>query len=330
MKLRVTLLIAVIALVTVSCVPMKKYKAAVATNDSLRHKNDSLGYRLDSLVRKLREQTLLVEKSSSIIRQLQLDTSALSSSKKLLRKQYDDLIEKMEGMQKSNQRILSSSADENLKLLNEMNAMREDLAAKERKLKYLDSAYAKINITLEQRTKRLIELESLVNRKDSVLKGLNNALTGALSAFINKDGLSINNKNGVIYVSMEEKLLFKTGSTSVDPKGQDALKKLAKVLEAQTDINILVEGHTDNAAVLDGSIYKDNWDLSVLRATAVVRIMQANSKIDPKRIIASGRSEYLPLEANTSKEGKAKNRRTEIILSPKLDELYKLLEAAKK
>jgi chemotaxis protein MotB len=127
-------------------------------------------------------------------------------------------------------------------------------------------------------------------------------------------------------VSLEEKLLFPSGSIVVDPKGAMALKKLAEVLEKNPEISITIEGHTDDVPVIPGSSFRDNWDLSVLRATSVVRILLEGTTIDPKRLTASGRGEFFPVDPSKTAEARQKNRRTEIILSPKLEVLYKLIE----
>jgi len=140
-------------------------------------------------------------------------------------------------------------------------------------------------------------------------------------------GLAVEMKNGKVYVSLDEQLLFKSGSTNVDPKGVSAIKKLAEVLAVNPDINIMVEGHTDDVPYISSSTVKDNWDLSVKRATAIVRILMSNTKIDGNRIIAAGRSKYHPVINSKAPDARKKNRRTEIILTPKLDELFKILEA---
>jgi chemotaxis protein MotB len=133
-------------------------------------------------------------------------------------------------------------------------------------------------------------------------------------------------KDGKVYVSLEEKLLFASGKWDVSPEGTAALKDVAKVLEKNPDINVLIEGHTDNVPLTGQNQVKDNWDLSAMRATSIVKILLANSKINPKRLVASGRGEYLPLLPNTTSANKAGNRRTEIILTPKLDELLQVIE----
>ena len=153
------------------------------------------------------------------------------------------------------------------------------------------------------------------------MKALKDRVSAALTGFEGK-GLTVEQRNGRIYVSMENKLLFPSGSAIVDAKGKEALTKLAKAIENEKDLSILVEGHTDTDKIQGGSTYKDNWDLSVMRATSVVRILQESSAIDPTRITAAGRGEYIPLDA----ADKAKNRRIEVILSPDLQELYKLVK----
>ena len=318
-----------------SCVPMKKFKEEQKKNEDLTKENTLLKSQNDSLRGQIDDLKLAIEQKEKQIRQLAQDTTALNSSLAKVREQYNDVYNSYEKLQRNNERLLANNSQENLRLINELRTAQNDLAAREKSLADLQKALTtkqtsldQLNTLLQDRQKRLTELESVVYKQDSILTSLKNSLNSALSGFT-KDGLSINIKNGVIYVSMEEKLLFKTGSTAVDNKGQDAIRKLGKVLESQPDINILIEGHTDTAPVLEGSSYKDNWDLSVLRSTAVIRILKENSKIDPKRLIASGRAEFLPLDPANTKDAKTKNRRTEIILSPKLDELYKLLDAKK-
>lgn len=177
---------------------------------------------------------------------------------------------------------------------------------------------------LSEREKALAEMQVVIARQDSITKRLNDILRNALLGF-NSDELSVEIKNGKVYVSMSDKLLFKSGSSAVEAKGQEALKLLGGVLDKNTDIDILVEGHTDNVPIKT-NIYKDNWDLSVARATSIVRNLATDYKISPTRMTASGRGEFFPKAGNDTPDGRAKNRRTEIILSPKLDEIMKLLQ----
>ena len=223
-------------------------------------------------------------------------SNILSTSYKDLQNKYNDL---------TNQSL--SQTD---KLSKALAAKSEDLDAKEK--------------LLSEREKTLHEMIQVIAKQDSITRNLNNILRNALLGF-NSDELSVEIKDGKVYVSMSDKLLFQSGSSAVEDKGKDALKLLAGVLDKNSDIDILIEGHTDNVPIKT-SVYKDNWDLSVARATSIVRILTNDYKIVPTRLTASGKGEFFPKADNVSPEGRAKNRRTEIILSPKLDELMKLLK----
>jgi chemotaxis protein MotB len=177
---------------------------------------------------------------------------------------------------------------------------------------------------LAEREKALNELRQVIARQDSITKRLNDVLRNALLGF-NSDELSVEIKNGKVYVSMSDKLLFKSGSAAVEAKGKEAIKLLAGVLEKNQDIDILIEGHTDNVPIKT-AVYRDNWDLSVARATSIVRILTDEYKITPTRLTASGKGEFWPRATNETPEGRASNRRTEIILSPKLEEIMQLLK----
>jgi chemotaxis protein MotB len=176
---------------------------------------------------------------------------------------------------------------------------------------------------LSEREKSINEMMQVIARQDSITKRLNAVLRSALLGF-NSDELSVEVRNGKVYVSMSDKLLFKSGSSAVEAKGKEALKLLGGVLDKNPDIDILVEGHTDNVPIKT-SVYKDNWDLSVARATSIVRILVTDYRIAPTRMTASGKGEFFPKATNDTPEGRAINRRTEIILSPKLNEIMQLL-----
>jgi len=231
------------------------------------------------------------------------DNLATETSKNRdLSAQYKDLQDKYNT-------LINQSLSQTDKLSKALAAKSEDLDAKEK--------------LLSDREKTLDEMRKIITKQDSITNRLNSILRNALLGF-NSDELSVEIKNGKVYVSMSDKLLFKSGSSAVEDKGKDALKLLADVLDKNTDIDILVEGHTDNVPIKT-SVYKDNWDLSVARATSIVRILTNDYKIVPTRLTASGKGEFFPKADNETVEGRAKNRRTEIILSPKLDELMKLL-----
>lgn len=199
-----------------------------------------------------------------------------------------------------------------------VNALQTDLKSREEKVSQLQK-------DLNSREIRVEELESVLNKKDSMVKALKNSISDALGNFKDK-GLTVNVKNGKVYVSMDEKLLFESGKYVINATGKQALMQLATALNSQKDVNVLVEGHTDTIPYKSTTIIKDNWDLSVLRATEVTRILNKEGKMDAKRLTAAGRGETQPIATNSTPEGRAKNRRTEIILTPKLDELFKVLE----
>ena len=176
---------------------------------------------------------------------------------------------------------------------------------------------------LQKQQQRLQQLQALMAQQKNQSDQLKNKMAEALKGFSTND-LSVIQKNGKVYVSLSENLLFPSGSAVVNPKGVDALAKLAAVLNLDADVAVNIEGHTDSIPIRGK--YKDNWDLSTARANSIVRILADNYRVDPARVIASGHSFYDPLESNSTPDGRAKNRRTEIILSPKLEEMYKLLE----
>jgi chemotaxis protein MotB len=177
---------------------------------------------------------------------------------------------------------------------------------------------------LQERERALNELQQVIARQDSVTRRLNDILRNALLGF-QSDELSVEIINGKVYVSMSDKLLFKSGSAAVEAKGKEAIRVLADVLDKNRDIDILIEGHTDSIPIRT-AVYRDNWDLSVARATSIVRILTSDFKIAPTRVTASGKGEFSPRASNDTPEGRASNRRTEIILSPKLEEIMQLLK----
>ncbi|WP_316737683.1 flagellar motor protein MotB [Pedobacter aquatilis] len=187
------------------------------------------------------------------------------------------------------------------------------------------SEISKLSGDLAAREKRLKEVEEVLRKRDEATNQLKEKLQQALLGFT-KSGLTVEIKNGKVYVSLTDKLLFPSGSIIIDEKGKQALTELAKVLKQQPEINISVEGHTDNQKVNNLGQIKDNWDLSVLRSTSVVRYLTENEKVESARMTATGKGEFQPLGANTSADARSKNRRIEIVLSPKLDELYNLIK----
>ncbi|MBS1438712.1 MAG: OmpA family protein [Alistipes sp.] len=183
-------------------------------------------------------------------------------------------------------------------------------------------------MALNERSRRVNELEAMLRSREEAINAIRRKVTDALTGFDGK-GLSISIKNGNVYVSMDDKLLFRSGSFEIDPNGARAVHDLATVLAQNPDINVMVEGHTDDVPYRPNGQLRDNLDLSAKRATTVVRLLLENKGIAPSRIIAAGRGESLPVASGKTSEARAKNRRTEIILTPKLDELMQLMQEQK-
>lgn len=233
--------------------------------------------------------------------------SYLTSVKTLMmekNREITRLENELKDLQKRYENLKENSTEGALSMIEKLEALQKDIAEREAKL-------AEVKAKLEERERIVQQLRETVQK--------------ALLGFEGSD-LSISVKDGKVYVSLSNKLLFAVGSTSIDKKGQEALIELAKVLQHQPDINILVEGHTDDQAIRKGGRFEDNWDLSVLRATEVVRYLTEDGGVNPKQVIASGRSFYFPIDDADTDEARAKNRRTEIILTPKLEKLFNIIE----
>jgi len=207
--------------------------------------------------------------------------------------------------------LLKSFTDQNLSKSAEITALMNTLEARQKEL--------------EEKEAHLEELQNILAQKDAEVKALKDKVANALKGF-EDHGLTVYEKNGKVYVSLDEKLLFASGSWEIDTRGREALRELGKVLASESNINVLIEGHTDNVPFRGTGNVRDNWDLSVMRATSVVKELLKNPEIDPQRITAAGRSEYLPIDTDDTREARAKNRRTEIILTPNLDELFRIIE----
>ena len=178
---------------------------------------------------------------------------------------------------------------------------------------------------MNERECTINELQQMINAQNEKVRKLLSSVKDALLGF-SSDELTVREKDGKVYVAMSDKLLFQSGSARLDKRGEEALGKLAEVLNKQTDIDVFIEGHTDNKPI-NTVQFKDNWDLSVIRATSVVRILIKNYNVNPLQIQPSGRGEYMPVDDNETAEGRSKNRRTEIIMAPKLDKLFQMLQS---
>ncbi|MBE2247224.1 MAG: OmpA family protein [Candidatus Competibacteraceae bacterium] len=310
---------ALIVIFFTSCVTSKRYNELDALKNKLIHENDSMRAQCLSLEGALAdasaENVLLRNQRAGLIE----DTTQMGTRMRYLTGKNKELNELNVLLEKNYKNLLAGSETETKRILSELRDAQAALQKREDELNMIQH-------TLEEKSRRLEELERKLAEKDAQVQLLKNKVMEALKGF--KDsGLTVEVKNGKVYVSMSEKLLFASGSTEVDQKGKDALRELAKVLEKEPDINVMIEGHTDNVPLRGTGCNKDNWDLSVTRATAVTRILLASARIEPSRITASGRGEFMPLVNNDTPDNKARNRRTEIILTPKLDELFKIIES---
>ncbi len=322
--------IIVVALLT-ACVParlMDETKAKLSTCEAESAEAKKQNQDCQSKLTELKEQ---FTKDQKAIDGLKRDTSIIGSNYRNLTSKYDKLNLLNEQLMNRLDKLLAGSEKDNAKLSGDLQMTQEQLLKKQDELKLLEAKLIiqkkeldELAAQLKAREARINELEAILKQKDAAANDLKKKLQDALLGFEGK-GLTITQKNGKIYVSMDESLLFASGKTNVQPKGVEALKSVAKVLEQNAEINVMVEGHTDDVPMNGAGEIKDNWDLSVMRATSVTKIMLGAAKIDAKRITSAGRGEYFPLDTAKTPEARKKNRRTEIILTPKLDELLKVL-----
>lgn len=323
---KTSILLLAIALSTSSCVSKKVYadlenkfaelkkerNALADENEQLRNAKTQLETEKNSLAASL-------DKLKSDYDDLKLERDKLASQYAATSNNLKTLQNSYAALEKNSDEALKANMDKNRELLAQLEAKEKALAAEKERLN-------KLSADLKDRSDRVAELEKLIAAKEASMKKLKETLSKSLKAFEGK-GLTIQQKDGKIYVSMENKLLFESGSWTVGAEGKKAVDLVGKVLGDNPDIAVLIEGHTDNDKITGaiGGGVENNWDLSTKRATAIVNILATNPKINKTNLTAAGRGEYSPLMSNESPEGKAKNRRIEIILTPKLDELEKAL-----
>ncbi|MGL6021861.1 MAG: OmpA/MotB family protein [Chitinophagaceae bacterium] len=269
----------------------KKFKKSTLQRDSLY-----------TLVQRLKKDTA---QQANSVRDFISKNAAINNQYQILQANYDDL--------------MKTSMDKATQLNNAVNQKNKELLEREKKI-------VEIVSTLQEREKKVSNLENQLRKQDSFANAINNALKQALLSFASDD-LNLEVKNGKVYVSLFDKLLFKSGSATVEKGGIKAVKKLAAVLLANPNIDILVEGHTDNIPIKT-SKYADNWDLSAARAINIVRLLQSYN-VDPKIVKAAAHAEFAPISSNTTLKGRAKNRRTEIIVTPNLGKLFNIINSGK-
>jgi chemotaxis protein MotB len=309
-----------------SCVTARRYDAmaakATAAEDAKVAAEEKMALmeedrkKLDARLRELTDETSKLKADSARMGELYRRNKTL----------LDDLFDKYDRLDKTYNQLLSNSASEAGSLSKNLSEKEKQLLALEQNLLANKAQVDKLSTDLQSREQRVKELEQILKDKDKAANDLKNRVSNALLSFKDSD-LTVDIRNGKVYVSLSEKLLFKSGSYAVDPKGAEALKKVANVLKTQPDISVMVEGHTDDVPIAKGNgCVDDNWDLSALRATSIVNILSAEG-VTPNKLIAAGRGEFMPIAVGKTPEIRQKNRRTEIILTPKLDELFQILEA---
>ena len=309
-----------------SCVASRKY-------DELQARQTATQQSKDDLEKRQRQAIAELQKANDELAQLRLDKKRLvndsTQTGNILRKTqslYGELNDSYDKLLKNSDRAMANKSADYDKVAKDLARREAELGELDVNLKKSRTQIDQLNTDLKTREAKLAELQQALAAKDKAVNDLRAKVNNALLGFKSND-LKVELRNGKVYVSLSEQLLFKSGSTKVDPKGQDALKKLAQVLQEQPDVNVVVEGHTDNVPITRGTAgMQDNWDLSVLRATEIARLLTV-SGVGPQRVTASGRSQYLPVAPNDNATDKALNRRTEIILTPKLNELFQILDS---
>lgn len=315
--LKKILTVIVLIVFITSCVSPKVYKELEGKYNNLKKENRDLVEENDVLLKaktaaenELKQLQKNYETTLAQRNKLQSDYDAIKSN-------YDNLQASYKALEENSSSAIAENSRKNRELLAQLEAKEQALAAENNRLNKLKSE-------LEAGSQRIAELESVIAAKDEALTNLKDAISRALTDFEGK-GLTIEQRDGKVYVSLENKLLFSSGSWTVGTEGRTAVQQLGNVLAQNPDIAVLIEGHTDNVPYGGSGQIKDNWDLSTKRATAIVQILRQNANINAENLTAAGRGEYAPVATNDTPEGKAKNRRIEVILTPKLDEITRLL-----
>jgi len=329
----VTLIAVLSAVSVISCVSGKKYRELqYASRQNMMARDDFKAENL-TLSMQNREVKTKIEALESEMGKLRQDFALAEIERNKAKEELNVIYGRYNDLQNAQDELIRGNVSETKKLLGELQSAQENLKQKEDIMRQLEQSMDlkkvsldELTLELEKKNATLAELKKILDAQKKIVQDLKNKVSEALLGFEN-NGLTVTNKNGKVYVSLEEKLLFKTASWDIDVNGRNALKKLAAVLEKNPDIQVTIEGHTDNVPYYPGTgQIRDNWDLSTKRATTVVRVLLDGSKIKPARLTAAGRGEYLPVEASDTPESRQKNRRTEIILTPDLTELYKLID----
>ena len=331
MKKSILYLSAILFLVS-SCVAPKIHNSLLSEHETANNKLSASEKKVLQLNNNLEEKEGKILILETQLSELRNDSVQNGKALTILQDKYNELSDTYDLLTSKNSRYMADKAKETKKLLeqleqaqtalfekeDELNNLSNSLGVKEEELKLAEQE-------LSARSIRVTELETIINRKDSMVTALKKSISKALIG-LEGEGLTIEKRNGKVYISLEEDLLFASGKYVVNSGGVTALNKLATALSTQTDLEILVEGHTDNIPLSGKGLVKDNWDLSVMRATNVVKVLTKNQSLNPLQLTAAGRAEFVPIASNETKQGRSSNRRIEMILSPNLDDLFDLLE----
>ena len=326
------LYISTLLLVLSSCVTPKIHNALVIEHDATKSALTTQEKKVLQLNGTIEEQEGTIISLKSQISEMRNDSVQNGIALTTLQSKYDALSDAYDLLMSKNSRYMADKAKETKKLLEQLEQAQSELFAKEDELNKLSASLEakedELKLAQEEldaRSARVTELETIINKKDSMVSALKQSISKALIG-LEGEGLTVVQKNGKVYISLEEDLLFASGKYVVNSGGIAALNKLATALVPQKDLEILVEGHTDSIPLSGRGLVKDNWDLSVMRATNVVKVLTKNPSLNPLQLTAAGRAEFVPLASNKTKEGRSANRRIEMILSPNLDDLFDLLE----
>ena len=319
-------------LVLSSCVTPKIHNALITENEATKSALNIQEKKALKLQSELEELAGEISSLKAKITHLRNDSVQNGGALITLQNKYDILSESYDLLVSKNSREMANKAKEIKQLLEQLERAQSELFAKEDELSQLsislevkEEELKLAQEKLDARSIRVTELESIINKKDSIVTALKQSISKALIG-LEGDGLTIEKRNGKVYVSLEEDLLFASGKYKVNSGGVSALNKLATALASQKDLKILVEGHTDSIPLSGKGLVTDNWDLSVMRATNVVKVLTKNPSLNPLQLTAAGRAEFMPIADNETAEGRSANRRIEMILAPNLDDLFKLLE----
>lgn len=311
------IIVACIGVLISSCVSSKVYNELESKYASLKRENRTLEDNVDKLEKASEADNLAMKQLHDQYEKTRAERDALQNKYDALSANYENLKDSYDALSKNSSAAIAVNSKKNRELLSQLEEKERTLAVERSRLDQLQK-------DLAARSKRVDELEGLIAAKDAKMQALKTAISDALRNFEGK-GLTVEERNGKVYISMENKLLFDSGSWAIGAQGRKAVKQLGSVLAENSDIAVLIEGHTDNVPYTGNGQLKGNWDLSTKRATAIVQLLVENSRIEAQNLTAAGRGEFLPLATNDTSEGKAKNRRIEVILTPKLNEITKLL-----